>query len=540
MYSILYVDDDEILLGVNKIHLETNSDFTVDIATSAREALDRIPAAHYDAILSDYQMPTMDGIEFLKEVRSRHGNLPFILFTGKGREEVVIEALNNGVDFYVQKGPDLKGMIAELKYTINRAIERRRIGDELKRSRQQMTDIINFLPDATFVIDTRGRVIAWNNAIETMTGCRKEDIVGKGDYEYAIPFIGERKPLLIDSVLRDHAGPDLRCPEFRLQGNKISKNLFAPTMNGGRSAHLWVHAGPLYDADGMMEGAIETIRDISEIHQVKHDLDLSRDANLGFANILPVSVYEIDMACRLTFANTTSYELFGVAPEKFSKGINILDYVAAPDRDRAVRDIREAAQNGSSHGQEYLLRKSDGSTFTALIYGAPVIDPETKQPVGLRGVIIDLTRRRQDAQALHESQERLKLALRAGDIGIWDIDMRTLVVHDISEWANTVMGYDFDPQSITINSCKSLVHILDMPKVLIAFFRHMKGRAPYFETGFRLRHHDGSWRWVAVRGKVIERAASGQPVRITGTISMMTQAPGDPAAHGNVPAGPGS
>ncbi len=540
MYSILYVDDDEILLGVNKIYLERDSDLAVDIATSAREALERIPSAHYDAILSDYQMPVMDGIEFLKEVRSRYGNVPFILFTGKGREEVVIEALNNGVDFYVQKGPDLRGMIAELNYTIHRAIERRRIGEELKRSRQQMTDIINFLPDATFVIDTRGRVIAWNNAIETMTGCRKEDIIGKGDYEYAIPFIGVRKPLLIDRVLKEHSGTDLPCPGFRLPGNKISLNLFAPTMNGCQGVHLWIHAGPLYDEDGVVEGAIETIRDISEIHQIKRDLDLSRDANLGFANILPVGVYEIDLNCRLTFANTTCYQLFGVAPEEFSRGINILDYVTAPDRDQAFRDIRVAAQNGSSHGQEYLLRKSDGSTFTALIYGAPVIDPETRQPVGLRGIIIDLTRRRQEAQELHESQERLRLALRAGDIGIWDIDMRTLVVRDISEWANTVMGYDFDPRSITINTCKTLVHILDMPKVLIAFFRHLNGKAPYFETGFRLKHHDGSWRQVAVRGKVIERAANGQPVRITGTIRMMTETPGGSPACGDGPAGPGS
>ena len=136
MYSILYVDDDEILLGVNKIYLEKNGDFSVDIATSAHEALVRIPDANYDLILSDYQMPKMDGIEFLKIVRQRHGNLPFILFTGKGREEVVMEALNNGVDFYVQKGTDLKGMIAELKHKINRAIERRRIGDELDKSRQ--------------------------------------------------------------------------------------------------------------------------------------------------------------------------------------------------------------------------------------------------------------------------------------------------------------------------------------------------------------------------------------------------------------------
>lgn len=92
MYSILYVDDDENLLGLNKIFMERTGDFIVDTASSAPEALERIPDGRYDAILSDYQMPDMDGIEFLKMVRTRHGDLPFILFTGRGREEVVIQA----------------------------------------------------------------------------------------------------------------------------------------------------------------------------------------------------------------------------------------------------------------------------------------------------------------------------------------------------------------------------------------------------------------------------------------------------------------
>jgi PAS domain S-box-containing protein len=522
MYAILYVDDDEILLNVNKIYLEKTGDFSVDVANSGTLALDRIASGQYDAILSDYQMPGMNGIELLKMVRDRHGSLPFILFTGKGREEVVMDAMNNGADFYVQKGPDLKGMMAELRYKLNRAIERRRIEDELKRSRQQMTDIINFLPDATFVIDTRGRVIAWNHAMEKMSGCRKEDIIGKGDYEYALPFFGERRPMLIDTVLQDPPSLHRSCGGFHVHENKISQNIFAPAMHGGRGAHLWVHAGPLCDADGIVEGAIETMRDISEIHQIKHDLDLYRDANLGFANILPVGVYEIDLTCRLTFANTMAYEMFGLVPEDFSQGINILDFIAAPDRDRAFSEIQGAAKTASSSGREYLLQKSDGSMFPGLIYGAPVTDPETKQPVGLRGVIIDLTRRRQEAQTLLESEERLRLALAAGNIGIWDVDMRDLVVRDIYNWCHTTLGYDFEPgEPLTVKKCKSIINPLDLPGIIYAFFRHIKGKAPLFEANFRVQQKNGTWTRVTVRGTVIERTAEGEPVRITGTVNAM-------------------
>jgi PAS domain S-box-containing protein len=535
MYTILYVDDEEILLNVNKIYLEKNGEFSVDVASSGAAALNRIAAGQYDAILSDYQMPGMDGIELLKIIRDRHGNLPFILFTGKGREEVVMDALNHGADFYVQKGPDHKGMIAELRYKLNRAIERRRIGDELRRSRQQMTDIINFLPDATFVIDTCGRVIAWNHAIEKMTGCRKEDILGKGEYEYAIPFFGERRPMIIDTVLQDPLSTNAHNLKEEFPENKISQNLFAPGMNGGKGAHLWVHAGPLCDAEGIVEGAIETIRDISDIHQIKHDLDLSRDANLGFANILPVGVYEIDLICRLTFANTRALEMFGLLPEDLSRTINILDYVTLTDRDRAFREIQGAARQVSSSGREYLLQKSDGSTFPGLIYGAPVIDPETKQPVGLRGVIIDLTRQRKEAQTLLESEERLKLALSAGDIGIWDVDMRDLAIRDIYNWCHSTLGYDFNTGvPLTVNKCKSLINPLDLPKLIYTFFQHVKGKVPLFEGNFRAQRVDGIWIWVTVRGKVIEHTADGEPLRITGTVNALSREPecDDPHTRG--------
>src|SRR5208337_4637545 len=103
MISVLYVDDEPELLALGKIFLEKTGDFSVTTVSAAHDAIDLMASRHFDLVLSDYQMPEMDGIAFLKEVRSRYYNLPFILFTGRGREEIVIEAINNGADFYLQK-----------------------------------------------------------------------------------------------------------------------------------------------------------------------------------------------------------------------------------------------------------------------------------------------------------------------------------------------------------------------------------------------------------------------------------------------------
>jgi DNA-binding response OmpR family regulator len=131
MLSVLYVDDDPLLLDVGKLFLEQSGAFQVEILSSTAEALEKIRTNNYDAVISDYQMPEMDGIQFLKAVREQYPHLPFIIFTGKGREEIVIEALNNGADHYLQKGGDPKSQFAELKHNIERAVERKRTHDTI-------------------------------------------------------------------------------------------------------------------------------------------------------------------------------------------------------------------------------------------------------------------------------------------------------------------------------------------------------------------------------------------------------------------------
>lgn len=126
MISVLYVDDETSLLEIGKLFLEMSGTIHVDTCNSPPAALKKIRDCAYDVIISDYEMPVMNGIELLKYIRSESPQLPVIIFTGRGREDVVIEALNNGADAYLQKGGDLKAQFAELIHTITRAVERRR------------------------------------------------------------------------------------------------------------------------------------------------------------------------------------------------------------------------------------------------------------------------------------------------------------------------------------------------------------------------------------------------------------------------------
>lgn len=271
MYSILYVDDEKDLLEITKIFLEGTGEFHVDIFTSAEEVLGKPSIWSHDAIVSDYQMPEMDGITFLKGVREKIGDIPFILFTGRGREEIVIEAINNGADFYLQKGGNPVAQFAELTHKLRQAIEKKRSELLLQDSRRRLSDIIDFLPDATFVIDRSGTVIAWNRAIEEMTGILAKDMIGKGNFEYSLSFYGERRKILIDMIFE----PEEVIQKYYTHIIREKDVLIADTSlphPKGKQMTVMAKASPLYDHKGEIVGAIESVRDISARVKVEEEL----------------------------------------------------------------------------------------------------------------------------------------------------------------------------------------------------------------------------------------------------------------------------
>jgi len=142
--------------------------------------------------------------------------------------------------------------------------ERSNVEEALQEAHQKLLDIVDFLPDATFVIDAQRRVIAWNRAIVAMTGVAKTEILGQGDFAYALPFYGERRPILIDQVFDRSIDINANYDFVRKQGNTHFAEAHVPMLYGGKGAYLWVTASSLYDRKGNRIGAIESIRDISE------------------------------------------------------------------------------------------------------------------------------------------------------------------------------------------------------------------------------------------------------------------------------------
>lgn len=164
MISVLYADDEPDVLELCKIFFEQNGEFRVDTVESAKDALVQLSKTPYDAIISDYMMPEMDGISLLQSIRQRDPDIAFILFTGKGREDVVIEALNSGADFYIRKGGDPKTRFVELMHKVRQAVNKRKMDRDLRCSENQYRSVFENLQDTFYRTDLEGRILMINPA----------------------------------------------------------------------------------------------------------------------------------------------------------------------------------------------------------------------------------------------------------------------------------------------------------------------------------------------------------------------------------------
>lgn len=152
-------------------------------------------------------------------------------------------------------------IIAVLSFNIVRRKEAERY---LLQSERRLSDIVDFLPDATFAIDRNGTITAWNRAMERMTGRKKELMLGCANHEYSIPFYGIRRPILIDLTFQSKEEIKEEYDFIETKEGAIVAEAFAPLLNEGRGAHLWGVATVLRDEGGTIVGAIESIRDITD------------------------------------------------------------------------------------------------------------------------------------------------------------------------------------------------------------------------------------------------------------------------------------
>ncbi len=173
---VLHVDDDTTSLEISRLILAEMGNFEIDQAHSVDEALKKLKEKNYDIIVSDYEMPQKSGLDFLKTLREQKNNIPFALFTGKGREDVAITALNLGADGYFNKQGSPETVYGELAYGIKKSVERKRAETALLESETKFRLYVEHSPVAVFVTNKDGKYEYVNQAGVEMLGYSLEEL----------------------------------------------------------------------------------------------------------------------------------------------------------------------------------------------------------------------------------------------------------------------------------------------------------------------------------------------------------------------------
>ncbi|MBN1610633.1 MAG: PAS domain S-box protein [Polyangiaceae bacterium] len=215
--------------------------------------------------------------------------------------------------------------------------ERSELAARAQTAQERFMDIVEFLPDATFVIDRDKRVIAWNRACEVLTGVEKEALLGQGDYAYAEPFYGERRPILIDLLDLPQPEIEARYKYVRHQGDVMFAESFVPRLRGGEGAHLWGEARPFFDRAGQRWGAIEVIRDVTDQKRIEQALRASEREYRELVMLANSIILRWSPEGRITFLNEFGQRFFGYTSEEIV-GRHVLDTIV-PSSETTGRDL---------------------------------------------------------------------------------------------------------------------------------------------------------------------------------------------------------
>ena len=305
----------------------------------------------------------------------------------------------------------------------------------LRATHRYLNELIEFLPDATLVLDRDRKVVAWNRAMESLSGVGKGAMVGKGDFEYAIPFYGERRPILVDLLFLPPARIPARYDVVKRDGNTLLAELFLPRMNGGKGMHVLASASRLSDQEGNAIGAIQTMRDITDRKTVELALRESHTRLDAMANNVPGVVFQFyarpDGSLGFYYLSRRAAGALGIGPDT-ADPLGFVDRIHTDDRERFEASIRHAVQTGEDWGFEGRFISPTGETLWCQILSSPV-------PVGeelvFSGVVVDVTDRHQAMEEMRRAQLVAEAASQAQSRFLSNVS------HEIRTPLNGIVGF---------------------------------------------------------------------------------------------------
>ncbi|TKX57669.1 PAS domain S-box protein [Halorubrum sp. SS7] len=404
--DVLHVDDDPSVLDLTEAYFERELDaVSVTSVTDPEEALDRLDEGAFDCVVSDYDMPAMDGLEFFDALRERHQKVPFVLYTGKGSEEIASQALNAGVTGYFQKGgPE---QLRRLANRVDQAVEEHRT----KEIADRYSTVIEALGYPVYVVDDTGVFRFVNEPFAELTGYDREEIIGETPGfikdDDAVQEAEDRLGTILSSDGPDvqHFGVDIVPKE-------------------GEPIPCRDHMAALpYDGESF-DGSVGILRDVSDERERREELETKTRA-LDEAPV-GITITDPEQADNpMVYVNDRFVEMTGYDREE-SIGVNCR-FLQGPDTEEAsVQELRDAIDAEEPTSVELLNYRKDGTEFWNRVSIAPISDADgtVTHWVGFQE---DITEFKEREAALERQNDRLD-------------SFASIVSHDLRNPLNVAQG----------------------------------------------------------------------------------------------------
>ncbi len=387
--KILIVDDERDFLEQTEIFLgQLESDLEIDSVLSAEEALEELKKQDYDAIVSDYQMPGMDGLDLLKVLREeRDIDIPFIIFTGKGREEVAMEALNLGADRYLRKGGESEVQYAVLADAIKQEVKHHKTKEHLDARKEQFEKAVQNAPYPAMLHTEDGEVVSINELWTEITGYEKEDIPTLDDWlEKAYGEKKDEVKIHLDSLY------DI--------GGRVDEGVYTIKTKGGEEREWEFSSSPLGELPDGKSIVLSMANDITERRRMERALKESEEKYKNLFYETPLGTFYYNEEGIIKECNEKFVEIIGSSREALIG----LDMLHDLEDEKMVQEVRMSLKEGEGcYEGDYTSVTGEKTTPVRVIFKGLKND-EKEISAGI-GLVEDITPQKRAEEELKDAKE---------------------------------------------------------------------------------------------------------------------------------------
>lgn len=453
----------------------------------------------------DWMMPGMDGLEVCRRVRRAEGGDQrryVVMLTARSSREDLVHALDTGADDYVVKPFDPQ----ELKVRL-RAGERLLLTQQhLRQSQENQESLLDALAEGVMGLDKEGVTTFVNPAACRLLGYESSELVGRNNHH-----------LLHHSHKDGRPYPQTECPISLVltdgQPRQVESDIF--WRKDGSAFDVSYRTQPCQDRQGRLQGAVVTFSDVTERLWAQQRLDANRRYTQEILETANILILGLDESRRLTYVNRKVEDVLGW-PRQQLVDRQWEEFIQGQ---RSAPPSRHKLEPDSSFETTVQTREKFQRTISWRL--SRVTLPESSAQ-GYMAFGLDITEQRQAEEALRRSEERWHYALEGSGEGVWDWQPQKDELF-LSARCKELMGYSVETSFDGWEAWMGLVHPKDHQQLQEALQGHLQGEQGQFQKEFRLRRGDATYMWVQLRGRVMEWSATGEPLRVIGTLADITE-----------------